>query len=245
MTAPTTTEPLELLHASTDRARFVDAPVRRMLAIDGVGAPGGPAFQAAVEVLHDVVRDLERRRHPEPGERRRVGPLEGLYWLPGHDLFDAPEEERVHNLHWRLMIELPPGTEDTVVAEAIGEALDRRPAGPASRLRVLDLAEGHAAQILHVGAYEAEAITIARLARDVTAAGYRIAGPHHEIYLGEARHAEPEHWRTIVRYPVEPLGSLAHPPEPGTRASGRDARAPSEPAHAGIGAPGAPGPIHA
>lgn len=241
MTAPAT-DPLELLHASTDRARFVDAPVRRMLAIDGVGAPGGPAFRAAVDVLRDVVRSVEHAHRHEPGERRRLGPLEGLYWLPGYDLFDAPPEERSRNLHWRLMIQLPGDCEDADVAEAIGQAVDRRPDGPASRLRVLDLAEGQSAQILHVGPYEAEPDTIGRLVRDVSAAGLRVAGPHHEIYLTQAGHVEREHWRTIVRYPVEPLGSRPTPPEPGHREPRGGER---EPVHAGIGTPGAPSPIHA
>jgi hypothetical protein len=36
------------------------------------------------------------------------------------------------------------------------------------------------------------------------AAGFRAAGAHHEIYLGDPRRAAPEKLRTILRQPVAP-----------------------------------------
>jgi hypothetical protein len=64
-----------------------------------------------------------------------------------------------------------------------------------------------AAQILHLGAYETELPTVRRLVEGIAALGYRPAGPHHEIYLGDPRRTEPERLRTIVRYDVQPAPS--------------------------------------
>ena len=73
----------------------------------------------------------------------------------------------------------------------------------APNLRVAPFAEGRAAQILHVGPYSAERPTIERLHAAVAAAGLRLRGRHHEIYLGDPRRTAPERYRTLIRHPVE------------------------------------------
>jgi hypothetical protein len=68
--------------------------------------------------------------------------------------------------------------------------------------------EGPSAQVLHVGPYDAEAPTIARLHEFIRAQGFDLGGPdrrHHEIYLGDPRRAAPEKLRTIIRQPYEDL----------------------------------------
>ena len=69
------------------------------------------------------------------------------------------------------------------------------------RARVEQLAEGRAAQILHVGSYSAEAPTIAALHEFIAAQGGRRSGKHHEIYLSDPRKTAPEKLRTIIRQP--------------------------------------------
>src|SRR4051794_11685466 len=53
-------------------------------------------------------------------------------------------------------------------------------------------AEGLVAQIMHIGPYAAEGPTIERLHRFIADHGYRCAGKHHEIYLGDPRKTAPE-----------------------------------------------------
>jgi hypothetical protein len=55
-------------------------------------------------------------------------------------------------------------------------------------LRFETLAEGLSVQILHIGSYDDEAPTIARLHDEfLPAHGYIETGPHHEIYLSDPR----------------------------------------------------------
>ncbi len=70
-------------------------------------------------------------------------------------------------------------------------------------VRFEKFAEGRAAQIMHVGPYDAERATIERLFQFVADAGYKLRGRHHEIYLGDPRRAAPEKLKTIIRYPIE------------------------------------------
>ena len=58
-------------------------------------------------------------------------------------------------------------------------------------------------QILHIGSYDDEGPALHRLHTEfMPANGLAFAGPHHEIYLNDARRTPPEKLRTILRQPV-------------------------------------------
>ncbi len=200
--------PIELLHASTDRINVIDVPLRRMLTCDGVGEPGGPAFQEATDALFSAAHAIAYCKRGPDGRHARVGPLEGLWWTGEGSPVRTADEERPGPWHWRLMIEIPGGASDAEV-EASLEAIrsSRRLRPGIDRVRVVELKEGRCAQLLHTGAFGTEHMTIRRLDAGVAERGLRISGMHHEIYLGDPRRPDPEHWRSIVRYPVEPLSA--------------------------------------
>ena len=60
-----------------------------------------------------------------------------------------------------------------------------------------------AAQILHIGAYGDEPATIARLQAEISEAGLRVRGVHHEIYLSDPNRARPDRMKTLLRQGVE------------------------------------------
>ena len=62
--------------------------------------------------------------------------------------------------------------------------------------------EGRTAQLMYRGAYANEGPTIAALHEFITDQGYKSAGKHHEIYLGDPRRSAPEKLKTIIRQPV-------------------------------------------
>jgi hypothetical protein len=57
--------------------------------------------------------------------------------------------------------------------------------------------------MMHIGPYAEEPRTVAIMKTAAAAAGYRVAGTHHEIYLGDPRRAKPEKFRTVLRYAVQ------------------------------------------
>ena len=71
-----------------------------------------------------------------------------------------------------------------------------------ARMRIEDFAEGHCAQILHVGPFTAEGPTIERLHAFIGERS-RLRGRHHEIYLTDIRRAAPARWKTVLRQPME------------------------------------------
>lgn len=63
--------------------------------------------------------------------------------------------------------------------------------------------EGPAAQVMHIGPYDAEGPTIKRLHELIAESGRTRRGKHHEIYLSDPRRSAPEKLRTIIRQPVD------------------------------------------
>jgi hypothetical protein len=194
---------LDLRHAATDHATIVTVPARRMLAVDGVGAPTGTDHRRAMTALHDIADHLRtrvrQREHVDP----RLGPIECAWWThpepPPEELGEQFQDRSTW--HWQLMIEVPKRATEEDVAAAIAEAGGSAPMGVP--VRVVEFEEGRSAQILHVGGSGSAADAVARLAREVAASGGRPHGHLHEIHLSDPRHVGPDRARAILRLPIE------------------------------------------
>jgi hypothetical protein len=183
--------------------RFLVLPPRRFVMIDGEGAAGEAAFASRMPGLYATAYGLRfalKRR----GVQERVRPLEGLWWtLDGSTDLDAifGDGDR-SGWRWTLMIGLPDQATEAELAAALEAARAKLSEPHAANLRIETLAEGPAAQILHVGPYAAERPSIERLHEAIATAGARPAGRHHEIYLGDPRRAAPDRLKTILRQPI-------------------------------------------
>ncbi len=181
--------------ARAGRFDLVDLPERRYLMVDGHGDPNtSPAYPAAIEGLYPVAYRLKLASKKELGRDYVVPPLEGLWWA--EDLASFTSARDKSRWDWTLMI-LVPDWVDRAFAAAVG--LDG--------LRFESLSEGLCLQTLHVGSYDDEGPTLARMHEElIPEQGLRPRGKHHEIYLSDARRVPPERRRTILRQPVSPAG---------------------------------------
>jgi len=184
--------------------RFLEtAPIRAVM-VDGEGQVGDAAFGARMPGLYATAYGLRfalKRR----GVQRRVGMLEGLYWMAdGSTDFDAILGPDRGTWRWRLLIALPDEATDQELTTALAAGRAKMPAELAADLRVGAFEEGRVAQVLHLGPYAEERPTIERLHAAIAAAGLRPRGRHHELYLGDPRRSAPERLRTLIRQPVEP-----------------------------------------
>ena len=99
---------------------------------------------------------------------------------------------------------LPDAVSSQDIAEGLAQAARKKPDLPISALKELPLSEGRSLQILHMGAYDDEAPTLARLNDEVMPSlGLTWNGPHHEIYLSDPRRVVPERMKTILCQPVK------------------------------------------
>jgi len=187
--------------------RFVEVPARRCFAVDGEGAPGGPAFQAAFAVLYPAAYALHFAMR-RAGRDAKVGTLEGLWsrrdGRPFTAIPDIPADP--DDWRWTLLIPTPDEATEAEIDAAMAAARAKVPGAAAGLLRCARFDAEPSAETLHVGPYSAEAPTVALLHRAIEVAGYRDSGPHHEIYTGNPRVAKPEKLRTIIRQRVTPAG---------------------------------------
>ena len=196
------------LYAPPRQFALVEVPAMRYLAIDGHGDPNTAAeYAQAVEALFGVAYAVKFRSKRELGRDLVVAPLEGLWRADDPATFVTREKSA---WSWTMLIAQP----DWIDAEFVSAAIDSiRAKGekPAlGLLRLAELGEGTCVQILHVGSYDDEAPTLARLHDEwMPQHGLTFNGDHHEIYLSDARRTAPEKLRTVLRQPVRPIAPTA------------------------------------
>jgi hypothetical protein len=196
----------ELYGASARDFAIVDVPPMTYLAVDGHGDPNTTADYAdAIVALFGVAYALKFRSKRELGRDFVVAPLEGLWRADDPSTFVTREKDA---WSWTMLIAQPDWIDEAMVADAIAtvRAKGDRPVPALDRVRLQQLHEGRSAQILHIGSYDDEAPTLARLHHEwMPQHGLTFGGDHHEIYLSDARRTAPEKLRTILRQPVRPV----------------------------------------
>jgi hypothetical protein len=183
----------ELYRATTTPQELAD-PAGVFLAVDGVGEPGGTAYQAAIEALYSVAYTMKFAL-------KRSGVLDfGIPHLECLWLSD-PNETPVAEWQWRLLVRVPDQITDTQIADAGGEVQAKKGID-ASIVRRIERAGRRAIQVLHVGPYDTIADPYEKLISYAKEHGLELEDVGHEVYLNDPRRTPPEKLKTIVRMPV-------------------------------------------
>jgi len=187
---------------SAREAAIVDVPAMNFLMIDGAGDPNGSkTFQDAVEALFAVSYTLKFTVKKGPsGIDYAVMPLEGLWWMEGPGEFDPSRKDL---WKWTAMIAQPGPVTRALFEAAAAQVKSKKEAPALPHVRFESFAEGRAAQMLHIGPFDAEGPTIEKVHRFAAENGFRLRGKHHEIYLSDFRRTAPAKLKTVVRHPVE------------------------------------------
>lgn len=201
---------LRELYLPPTRPTIVDVPAMTFVMVDGAGDPNDEhgAYARAVRALYALTWTIKMSaragRAPDGFFEFAVPPLEGLWTFPvdQYDGFHVPKGA----LTWTSMIRLP----EFVTPEVLGWARDEvaRTKGDVdtSGARLQTWAEGLCVQMMHIGPYDAEPESVARMHAWVESHDFVVdlseERRHHEIYLGDPRRSAPEKLRTVVRHPI-------------------------------------------
>lgn len=196
----------------TGKPELVTVPPARYIAVRGEGDPNeeGGAYKAAIGVLYAVAYTLKMSckggRQIEGFYPYVVPPLEGFWRQKGTEGFDL---SRKSDFCWISVIRLPEFIRQEDFAWAVEEA-SRKKGLDCSGAEFWTLDEGLCVQILHTGPFDREAESVAKMDAYIQEAGYENdlseTRLHHEIYLSDARRADPAKWRTVLRHPVRKRG---------------------------------------
>lgn len=194
-----------LYNPSAKKVELVDVPPFNFVMVDGAiepdMAPGtSPGFQEAMQALYAAAYTLKfmaKKRKENPVDYP-VMAMEGLWWVEDGQ-FDI---RKPGNWKYTVMILQPDLVTPEMFAEALAQLRKKKPGPGLERLRLERFHEGLCIQTMHIGPYLEEPATLARMEAWAEENGYKLAHNHHEIYLGNPLHADPEKLKTILRHPV-------------------------------------------
>ena len=190
---------------------IVDVPDMNYVAVRGTGNPNeeGGAYQQAISVLYAVSYTLKmsyKGNHKIEGFFEYVvPPLEGFWWQDGVVGVDYTDKSA---FNWISVIRLPDFVTGPDFEWAVAEA-ERKKKIDCSMAELLTLREGLCVQMMHIGSYDSEPESVARMDRYLLENGYQNdlseTRLHHEIYLSDPRKTAPEKQKTDIRHPVKRL----------------------------------------
>ena len=194
-----------------NRPELITVPRWNYLAVRGEGDPNteGGAYQRAIGVLYAVAYTLKmsyKTDHQLAGFYDYVvPPLEGFWYQEGVDGVDYSRKEA---FRWISVIRLPDFVTEEDFRWAV-ETAERKKKLDCSGAEFLPVEEGLCVQMLHLGPFDDEPASVARMDAYLAEQGYvndwENGRLHHEIYLSDARRIPPEKWKTVIRHPVRKL----------------------------------------
>jgi hypothetical protein len=191
-----------LFNPSSKKAVIVDVPAFIFLMVDGMGDPNtSQDYKDAVETLFGVAYTLKFIvKKGKPAVDYGVLPLEGLWWADDMNSFVEGNKDV---WKWTAMIMQPILVTEQMFRIAVDQVKKRKNPPALSKLRFETFPEGLSAQILHLGPYSAEKLTVEKIHGFIRENGYVETGKHHEIYLSDPRKSAPEKMKTILRQPMK------------------------------------------
>ena len=194
-----------------NRPELITVPRWNYLAVRGEGDPNteGGAYQRAIGVLYAVAYTLKmsyKTDHQIAGFYDYVvPPLEGFWYQEG---VDGVNYSRKEAFRWISVIRLPDFVTEEDFRWAV-ETAERKKKLDCSGAEFLPVEEGLCVQMLHLGPFDDEPASVARMDAYLAEQGYandwESGRLHHEIYLSDARRVPPEKWKTVIRHPVRKL----------------------------------------
>ena len=196
-----------------DRPGIVTVPAANYIAVRGQGDPNEPggAYRQAIGVLYAVAYTLKMSKKTDHRIEGFfdyvVPPLEGFWEQDGGGAIDYGNKAA---FRWTSVLRLPDFVTRADLAWAVETASQRKKLD-CTAAEFLTVDEGLCVQLLHLGPFDEEPASVARMDRYLAEHGYEndweSGRLHHEIYLSDARRVHPENWRTVIRHPIRPAGA--------------------------------------
>lgn len=117
---------------------------------------------------------------------------------------DGKKEFDKDYLQYRVMIRQPDFLTEELLSIVIETVARKKPHDRLKDVKLESIKDGNCVQALHVGPYDSEPITFAKMDKYCEANGLdRVNEWHREIYLSDARKTEPAQLKTVLRFQVK------------------------------------------
>lgn len=190
---------------------IVTVPPVNYIAVRGKGDPNAEnsEYKTTIGLLYAIaftIKMSKKSGHSIEGFFDYVvPPLEGFWWQEHTKGIDYTRKE---DFHFISVIRLPDFVTRQDFDWAVNEASIKKNTD-FSKVEFMTYDEGLCVQCMHIGPYDAEPQTVAKMHDFITAQNYELdiseERLHHEIYLSDARRVSPEKLKTVIRHPVKPV----------------------------------------
>lgn len=182
---------------------IITVPRLPFIVVDGSGDPNGEAFGKAVEALYSlsyaVRMSYKSEEAPAGYYEYTVFPLEGEW-----DLVDRskPATDK-SNLKYSIMIRQPDFLTEEGFERFLAQTKQKKQNSFLEQARFEHIEDGLSCQMLHIGSFDNEPESFARMEAFCAENGYtRTSKIHREIYLSDPRKTETSKLKTVLRFPV-------------------------------------------
>ena len=195
-----------------DKPAIVTIPPMNYIAVRGQGDPNleGGEYKQAIGLLYGIAYTVKMSKK---SDRRMEGyfdfvvpPLEGFWWQDGAEGVDYGRKDA---FQWISCIRMPDFVTEEDFRWAVSEAAVKKKTD-FSKVEFLPVSEGLCVQCMHIGPYDDEPATVAKMHAFIGLQGYAPditdRRRHHEIYLSDARKVSPEKLKTVIRHPIRKEG---------------------------------------
>lgn len=194
-----------------NKPEIVNIPSINYLAVRGSGDPNDETgdYKKALESLYAVAYTLRMSYKTDYKingfYEYIVPPLEGFWWQDGTDGVNYADKT---SFNWISVIRLPDFISGKDNEWAVRTATKKKKTD-CSQVKFLTVNEGLCVQIMHIGPYDNEPVTVKLMDDYLAQNGYEndlySERMHHEIYLSDPRKCLPEKMKTVIRHPVKRL----------------------------------------
>jgi len=197
------------LYLPKAQPEIIDVPPMRFISIRGEGSPESHLFADKVGALYSLAYTIKMslksmNQKIKDYEDFTVYPLEGVWDINDEAKANFNGIAHKDDFEYQLMIRQPDFVSHALFNEMLAVA-KRKKANPLlDDIEFISISEGLCVQMLHVGPYENEPASFARMENFCTDKSLlRLAKVHREIYLSDVRKVEPEKLKTVLRFNVE------------------------------------------
>ena len=194
-----------------NKPEIVTIPKANYIAVRGKGNPNevDGEYQRAISVLYAVAYTLKMSYKTdykiEGFFEYVVPPLEGFWW---QDKVDGVDYSSKDTFNWISVIRLPDFVTRTDFDWAVDTA-SRKKKLDCTSAEFLTVNEGLCVQIMHIGPFDDEPESVAKMEAFLADNGYENdltdTRLHHEIYMSDARKVAPEKWKSFIRHPIKKI----------------------------------------
>jgi len=187
------------IYLPKETPNLVDIPNAKYFTISGKGDPNGREFSDKIAVLYSLsyaVRMMPKNGFTPNGYfEYTVYPLEGIW---------SGDPADKSTFAYTIMIKQPDFVDKNVFEKALEVANKKKPTPLLKDIKFEEINDKLSVQMLHIGSYDDEPTSFAKITEFLAANGLRRRGQtHREIYLTDATKVPPNKLKTVLRYFVQ------------------------------------------